>query len=152
MPHATLIVLWQPDGLTMLLAIVDSGPLLASANAADPDHAVCVEALTEPGVDLVIPALCVAQVAWFLGHRHGPRAESLFVEGLSRFTVLAPEAEDWPRIARLVRRYADLPLGTTDASVAVLADRLATRRIITLDRRHFSVLRDARGQGFELRP
>ncbi len=136
----------------MLLAIADSGPLLASANSADPDHAACVEALTESGVDLVIPALCVAEVAWFLGRRHGAQTESRFVDGLSRFTVLAPEAEDWPRIAGLVRRFADLPLGTTDASVAVLAERLATTRIITLDRRHFSVLRNASGQAFDLRP
>ena len=136
----------------MLLAIVDSGPLLVSANSADLDHAACVEALTESGVDLVIPALCVAEVAWFLGRRHGAQAESRFVDGLSRFTVLAPDAEDWPRIAGLLRRYTDLPLGTTDASVAVLAERLATTRIITLDRRHFSVLRNARGQAFDLRP
>lgn len=100
----------------------------------------------------MIPVLCVAEVAWFLGRRHGARAENRFVEGLSRFTVVAPEAEDRPRIAGLVRRHADLPLGTTDASIAVLAHRLATRRIVTLDRSHFSVLRDARGQGFELRP
>ena len=40
----------------MLPEIVDRGVLPASVNSADPDHAVCVEALTESGADLAIPA------------------------------------------------------------------------------------------------
>ena len=65
---------------------------------------------------------------------------------------MAPEPEDWIRIGELVRRYRDLPLGTTDASVVVLAERMGTSSIVTLDRRHFSVLRGFRGQSFELYP
>ena len=136
----------------MLLAIVDSGPLLASANAADPDHAACVAALTRSDLELVIPALCVAEVCYFLGQRHGVIAEASFLAGLAGFQVLAPVAEDWPVIAATVQRYADLPLGGTDAAVAVLADRLGTRCIVTLDRRHFSVLRTHTGTRFDLLP
>jgi predicted nucleic acid-binding protein len=45
------------------------------------------------------------------------------------------------RAAQLVERYADLPLGTTDATVVALAERLDVREVATLDRRHFSVVR-----------
>lgn len=136
----------------MLLAIVDSGPLLASVNGADPDHAACVATLTRTDLELVIPALCVAEVCYFLGQRHGADAEARFVAGLAEFQVVAPLAEDWPVIASAVRRYADLPLGATDASVAALAGRMGTRCIVTLDHRHFSTLRTERGQAFELLP
>jgi predicted nucleic acid-binding protein len=54
--------------------------------------------------------------------------------------------------ARLVTRYADLRLGETEASVAALADRLETDLVVTLDRRHFSVLRSPGGQPCRLLP
>lgn len=44
-------------------------------------------------------------------------------------------------MAELVRRYDDLPVGTTDASVIALAERLGVTEIATLDRRHFTVVR-----------
>ncbi len=135
-----------------MLAIVDSGPLLATANDADPDHAACVEFLTRGDVDIVIPALCVAEICYLLGQRLGADAEGKFVSGLVDFRVLAPDPEDWPRIGALVHRYSDLPLGATDASVAILADRLKTTGIVTLDRRHFSVIRNSKGRAFELYP
>src|SRR2546421_228044 len=38
-------------------------------------------------------------------------------------------------------RYADLPLGLTDAVNVVLADNLGTDRILTLDQRHFRAVK-----------
>ena len=42
--------------------------------------------------------------------------------------------------------------GPADASLVVLADRFATRRLLTLDRRRFSVVRALDGAPFELPP
>lgn len=122
------------------IAIVDSGPLLAVANSADPAHRACVDILQEPGLRLVIPALCVAEVGYLLGTRHGPAAEARFLRGLEAFDVEAPRSQDWPRIAELIERYADFPLGGVDAAVIALAERLDTDLLITLDRRHFTVV------------
>jgi predicted nucleic acid-binding protein len=49
-------------------------------------------------------------------------------------------------------RYADFPLGGTDASVAVLADRLGTDIVVTLDRRHFGAIRSANGGTYRILP
>ena len=108
--------------------------------------------MTGRGFDLLIPTLCIAEVCYLLGSRHGSEAEARFLRGLADFRVVAPEPEDWLRIGELVRTYGDLPLGATDASVAVLAERMGTPRILTLDRRHFSVVRSSRGEAFELHP
>ena len=43
-------------------------------------------------------------------------------------------------------------MGGTDASVAVLADRLEAGYVVTLDRRHFSVLRRPDGRPYDLLP
>jgi len=58
----------------------------------------------------------------------------------------------WGRIADLVDRYADLPLGGTDASVIALAERLDASVVITLDRRHFTAVRSRHREAFELLP
>jgi predicted nucleic acid-binding protein len=122
------------------IVVVDSGPLLAAANRADPDHASCMAILRDPEYRLVIPALCVAEVSYFLGTRLGAEVESRFLRGLETFDVRAPGAAEWPRIAELVAKYADVALGGTDASVISLAESLDTDLVLTLDRRHFSMV------------
>lgn len=134
------------------LAVVDSGPLLAAANKADPDHRACVEALRDPAYRLVIPALCVAEVSYLLGRRSGPETEARFLRALGEFDVRAPAPEEWTRIAQLVAEYADFPLGGTDASVISLAERLGTDLVITLDRRHFGAVRPEHCERFRILP
>lgn len=143
---------WRQAGRMPLIAIIDSGPLLATVNTADPDHAASVKVLPQPELRPIIPALCVAEVCYFLGQRHGPEIEARFASNLTEFHVMAPEPEDWKRIGELVRRYRDLPLGATGASVAVLAERMRTTHIVTLDRHHFTVLRNDQGQPFDIYP
>ncbi|GAA3372565.1 hypothetical protein GCM10017744_104580 [Streptomyces antimycoticus] len=60
--------------------------------------------------------------------------------------------EDLQRMGALVRQYASLPLGGTDASVIAVAERVKTLRIATTDRRHFTVVRTRRGEAFTLYP
>jgi len=134
------------------IAIVDSGPLIAVANSADPAHAACLDVLQSPEYLLVIPALCVAEVAYFLQKRKGPEIEASFLRGLQGFDVRTPAGEDWKRMAGLVEEYADFPLGATDASVVMLAESLGTDTLITLDRRHFGAVRPKHCETFRLLP
>jgi len=55
-------------------------------------------------------------------------------------------------MAELVKRYADFPLGGTDASSIVLAERIGATVIITLDRRHFAATRPHHTESFEILP
>jgi hypothetical protein len=135
-----------------VIAIVDSGPLYAAVDADDDDHARCVAILERPDLELVIPALVVAEVTYLVGSRMGPATEARFLQELASQEIEAPSTEDWSAIADLVERYADFPLGGTDASVAALAERLGTDVIVTLDRRHFGALRQADGGAFRLLP
>jgi predicted nucleic acid-binding protein len=100
----------------------------------------------------VIPALVVAEATYLVGRRLGARAESSFLRGLGQIEVEPPRARDWDRIAELVDEYADLSLGGTDASVVALAERLDTAVVITLDRRHLTVVRPRHCEALELLP
>lgn len=134
------------------LAIVDAGPLYAAADSDDADHAASVDALADPELRLVVPALVVAEATYFAGRRLGAAAEAAFLRGLADVDVEGPDRTDFARMAELVQQYADLPLGGTDASVIALAERLDAAVIVTLDRRHFTVVRPSNREPFELLP
>lgn len=108
--------------------------------------------LSDRNLRLVIPALVVAEASSMIGARLGARAEGRFLASLDDEEIRAPEPQDWSMIGRLVEKYGDFPLGATDASIVILANRLRTRLIVTTDYRHFGALRDAQGQPFELLP
>ena len=88
-----------------------------------------------------------------LGSRIGVDAEVRFLGDIAAGNLI-PEpvaASDWLRIAELVAKYRDLPLGTVDASVITVAERLKVLEVATLDRRDFAVVRSTVGT-LELRP
>ncbi len=96
----------------------------------------------------------VTEVAHLLATRLGTSAEVRFLGDLASgaLTPVAVEPADWLQIAELVARYADLPLGTVDASVVAIAERLGLGTIATFDRRHFGVVRPRHFDAFELVP
>jgi len=134
--------------------IVDTGPLLATADRADKDHVACRELLENDEGPLVTTATVIAEAAYLIDRQLGPKAEaSLYasiIEG--QIEVAGLDINDWQRIQDLVTTYADLRLGGTDASVIALAERRGTSRIATLNRRHFAVVRPRHADAFELLP
>ncbi len=134
------------------IAVVDAGPLVAAALSNEPHHTACASALQDSSRLLVVPAMCIAEACYLIERKAGPMREAQFLAGMSSLDVLAPEPEDWARIAELVRQYANFPLGGTDASIVALAERLETDTIITLDRRHFEAVTPKHCERFRLLP
>lgn len=92
-----------------MLAVVDAGPLYATADADDDDHEACRAVLSRADLRLVIPPLVVAEATYFVGGRLGARAEAAFLRGVGALDVEGPAPEDFSRIADLVESYADFP-------------------------------------------
>jgi uncharacterized protein len=134
--------------------LVDAGPLYAYVDASDADHAACRELLETHAGPLVAPLLAIGEAAYLLGRRLGPVGEVRFLSDIVEGTFLVEPVHpvDWLRIAELVARYRDFPLGTTDASLVAAAERLRIERVATLDRRHFSVVRPRHVDAFQLMP
>jgi hypothetical protein len=84
----------------------------------------------------------------------GPAVEAAFLDALARSELIveATTAQDFARMADLVRQYADFPLGTADASVIAVAERLGATHVATIDHRHFRAVRPAQCAAFELLP
>jgi len=62
----------------------------------------------------------------------------------------------WPTAAAdsvaIAEKYGDMAIGITDASLVMLADRLGTDEIATLDQRHFRAMTQISGGPFRLFP
>jgi predicted nucleic acid-binding protein len=93
-------------------------------------------------------------VCCLLERRRGTRAELAFLSDVraGRYTVIESLSTDLERVAELVDTYDDLPLGTVDASVVALAERLRLGTIATLDRRDFVTVQPTHLQAFTLLP
>ena len=126
--------------------------MFAFVDASDAFHQRAVALLTGFPGPLLIPSLVVGEAGFLIGSRLGSRTEALFLADLagSDLTVVDVPLDEWVRIGELAARYADLPLGTVDASVVAAAERLGVTAIATTDRRHFSVVRPNHAPAFEL--
>ena len=123
----------------------------------DSYHVPCVSLFNElhaAGRQLLIPATVTAEVGYLLNREAGPHVESLFLRSIADGDFMAVDliTADYTRMADLVVKYGSLPLGTTDASVIAIAERLKLTEIATLDRRHFSVGRRDHVSAFTLLP
>jgi uncharacterized protein len=134
--------------------IWDTGPLFAAADADDRDHGRCVELMRRTPPPLLMPAPVLTEVGYLLERERGARAEAEFLRSVrAGQVVMVPlVAADLGRMAELVEKYADFPLGLVDASVVAVAERLGAQEIATLDRRHFSAVRPVHVPAFTLLP
>ncbi len=134
------------------VVVADTGPLLAAADERDEDHEACLAELARGDLRIVLPGPVATETAQMIADRLGPAAEAKFQRALATQEVEPPTPEDFIRIAELVDRYADFPLGGVDASVIALAERLDTPLVLTLDRRHFAAVKPAHRDALRLLP
>lgn len=134
--------------------IIDTSALLAYFDTDEPDHEAVSDVLDDTVEPLVVSPYVVAELDYLVASRLGVSAE------LAVLAELAGGAWDLPSIdgpglsqARaVIERYADQRIGVADASNVVLAARYRTRTIVTLDHRHFDVLRPLGGGRFIVVP
>jgi uncharacterized protein len=134
--------------------VCDTGPLVAVLNANDADHQRCTNLLEGHPGPLLVPSPVVAEVCYMVESRVGSAAEAQFLRSLASGELELAELtrSDLTRMAELVERYSDLPLGAADASVIAIAERLGAREIATLDRRDFTVVRPSHVNALTLLP
>lgn len=139
------------------MILFDTGPIVAAAVSNDTHYHQCAELLSSLRLadeELLLPATVAAEIGYLLSERVGPAIEVAFLHGVAEgdFDPVDLTASDYERMAELTARYDDLPLGTTDASVIALAERLNIIEVATLDRRHFTAVRPKHVESLTLLP
>ncbi|MEX0783367.1 MAG: PIN domain-containing protein [Dehalococcoidia bacterium] len=138
------------------MILADTSGLLAAFHLTDANHRAALgflQAARRPG-EIVVPAAVVVELGPMLERRVGTLAEATALRrfGSSSWRIEHFTPEDLLRAADLVEQYADFPLGTVDALIVAMAERLDITTIFTLDRRHFGAVRPAHCEAFEIVP
>ena len=128
------------------MIVCDTGPLVAAAIGNDLDNHACTDLFT--GLHLaerpiLVPGPVVAEAGYLLARSGGARVEAGFLRSFAEGSLIHVDLKpgDFARMAELVEAYADFPLGTTDAAVIAVAERLNLTEIATLDHRHIRAVR-----------
>jgi len=137
--------------------LCDTGPLVAAAIRTGEHHRECVDLLAGlrlAGRAILVPPTVIAEVGYLVDRYGDSRVEAAFLLSMADGTFEPADltAADLRRAAELVIQYADLPLGTTDATVIAIAERPGIDEIATLDRCHFTVVRPRHARALTLLP
>ncbi len=136
------------------MLVCDTSGLLAYFDASDA-HCAQVSAAVDadPGPFIVSPYV-LAELDYLLASRRGVEAELAVLSELSGGAWELPclEPGDLREACAIVERYRDQAIGLADASLVILAHRYRTDRLLTLDHRHFGVVRNMSGKPFTLLP
>ena len=123
-------------------------------DANEPQHEAVVEAIQSSRGPLIVSPYVIAELDYLVMTRHGVQAQRTVLNEIAGGAWELAHM-DRARLAdanRIVERFADIPIGVADASNVVLAEVYGTRAIVTLDRRHFTILRFDDGSRVDVRP
>lgn len=134
--------------------IVDTSALLAYFDTAEPDHQAVSRVIDNAGDFLVVSPYVLAELDYLVATRIGVDAELAAMRELASgaWDLADFGAAEVEQATDIIERYRDQSIGLADASNVVLAARYRTRTIVTLDRRHFAVLRPIAGGRFAVMP
>lgn len=131
--------------------LIDTGPLVACFNPDDQDHKACLDKIRLlKGRRLVTSLAIVTETLYLLDFSVLNQEKFLrfIAEGLVEVLELKPD--DFLLLADLMKKYQDCPMDFGDATLVVLANRLKTRQVLTLDIHDFGIFRTDRNQAFEI--
>ncbi len=136
------------------MIIIDTSGLIAAADGSDPRHKEVSAALAKEQPPFLLSPFVLAEVDYLALTRWGVERDLALLDEVGRGAfALAPfDANDIQVARTLIARYDDFEIGLADASIVVLAHRHRTRRLLTLDQRHFRVLRGPGGKPFVILP
>lgn len=137
-----------------MAAIADSGAIYGLYNRRDRYHRALRSAMVhEPGA-ILIPTAILSEIDYLIGAKLGPQAALDFLDDIlaGAFTLEPFTFPDLRRCREVMEQYSGLNLGLADAAVIAAAERIGTRRIWTVDERHFRAVRAADGKPFVLLP
>ncbi|MSO27759.1 MAG: PIN domain-containing protein [Candidatus Nanopelagicales bacterium] len=136
------------------MIILDTGAMFSYLVTSDPHHEDVASIFAANRDGFVLSPFVIAELDYFVMTRLGVSTELVLLADIASGAYELPvlSAADLIACAGIIEKYADQWVGVTDASLVVLAERYQTRRICTLDHRHFGVMRASDGTRFELLP
>ena len=128
--------------------IVDTGFLIPLFRPAERLRAPAREFLRNNRHPLLTVTPVIVETCFFLK----PDDKARLLEWVQRGAIAVAEvpASAYADIRVLILKYADHDIDFADAAIVWLAEKIGCRAVLTVDVRHFSAFRLAKGKRFEL--
>ena len=135
----------------MNVLLLDTGPIVASLDRADPYHEWVRERFNSFRGRVLTTGPIITEAMFFLQDvRDGPQGLVALIEALSPEIWDCFKLEALRSAARLMTAYAETPMDFADATLVLAAECYGARDIATLDERGFRTFRYGRNKSFRL--
>jgi uncharacterized protein len=132
--------------------LLDTGPIVATLDAGDQWHDPCVE-IWETVLDRCLTTeAVVAEACHLVGRGGGSAVVPLEFLLAAQIPIVGLDTNLHRHMARLMARYADVPMDYADAGLVALAEALDLSAVVTTDRRGFAAYRRAGRRRFDILP
>jgi hypothetical protein len=132
--------------------LIDAGPLVALLDRSDRHHGKVAEAIRKINDPLVSVWPAFTEAMYLLSSSWQAQEALWEILETGAIHLLPLDQADIAPIKGLMEKYRDLPMDLADAALVRVAEREGIRRVLTLDKRDFSVYRLARKGSFTLLP
>lgn len=128
----------------LLLAVIDSHDHL---------HSSCVTALQSES-QAVLPDVVLPELSYLILRELGHSVLATFLRSVAAGELVQAHSldEDLVRAADLLEKYADSKVDFVDCAIVAMAERMDVSKILTVDRRHFTMFRSRHREYFEISP
>ena len=132
--------------------IMDTGIIYALSDKQDAWHKRSVDFVRGFDGKLIIPSSVIPEACYLLNRYLGQSAEKKFISSLAKreITIEHFNISDLTRCIELLGDYECLNIGFVDASLIDISERLKISKILTTDRRHFSIIKPNHCNSFYL--
>ena len=134
--------------------LVDTSALVTIADADEIPHQATLSFVAGTREPLLVPSTVLPEVDYLLTVRLGSHSALAMLRSIlsGEFHLQDITPADLARCLELMSEYSDSQIGLVDASIVAIAERLHITRILTLDRRHFRMIRPRHCAALELIP
>lgn len=132
--------------------LLDTGPIIAMLDASDEWHTACAASVNELIDRCVTTEAVLTEACYMVGRGRG--RSSLVLDFLldAEVPILSLDRPAVRHAARLMDRYAKVPMDFADAALVTLAEGLQLDSVLTTDRRGFRAYRLSNGKPLTLYP
>ena len=101
-----------------------------------------------------MPDVVLPELAYLILRELGHQALARFLRSIAAGELVrVPTAtQDLDRAAELLEKYADNRVDFVDCAIVAMAERLKLTKVLTVDRRHFTIFRPNHCDYFEISP
>lgn len=135
-------------------SIFDTGFLYAYFDKTDAHHESCDKIFLPESLNALLPDVVLPELAYLILRRFNVEKLTAFLRSVANgdFELVRTTESDLERAAEILEKYNDNNIDLVDACIVAIAERLEIEKILTIDRRHFSVFKPIHCESFKLLP